>query len=399
MRSNPTRLGLVARIWTGFVALSSVAIGFALPLDGRSPSEVFAEVSWLVLPLLFTALGALIVARQPGNRISWILLAIGGGALIDSLAKVLLRTPPPKVTVVIWLAILASNTMWLVIFLGLFNLLYVFPGGRLLSARWRWVYWAEGLIVATVVLVGITAGTIGPSSDGWSIPNPVGVVDTDFFDGAIEVVFGLVLFTVVGGAFGAMLTRWRRAPVLVRTQLKWVLYASVLFIMGYSVSFALSGWVESGVLINLFFVPSIAAIPIAITVAILRYRLFEIDRIVSRTVAYSVVIGLLVAVYVQSVTLLTRVLPLDSDLAVAVSTLAVAALFAPVRRRVQLLVDRRFNRTTYVADNELEQFTNRLKETTDAVTVESELLDVTWRTLQPQVASVWIKPAADRPRA
>jgi hypothetical protein len=382
---------LVTKVWTALVVMASVGVAAAQPLDDATVPEAISMIGWLVLPVVFTTLGTLIFVRQPGNRISWILLTIGAGALLDAASQLLLESPSDSLSVATWVAIQVSNTAWLVVFLSLFNLLYVFPEGRLLSRRWRWVYWAEGVIVATVVLLGVTAIEIGPSSGEWSTENPVGFVTRDLFTGVLEAAFGLVLFTVVGGGLAAIVVRWRRSPTLVRNQIKWVAYAGAVFIVGYGVAFGLSVWGDAGILVNLVFVPAITAIPLAITAAILRYRLFEIDRIVSRTVTYTVVVGVLAVLYLQSVTLLTRVLPLESDVAVAVSTLAVAVLFTPIRRKVQTIVDRRFNRTRYIADRELDQFSARLKTNIDVHQVEDELIVVSTRTLQPETLGLWIR--------
>ncbi|HSJ28635.1 MAG TPA: hypothetical protein VLB67_10515 [Acidimicrobiia bacterium] len=386
---------LVTKVWTALVALASIGVAVAQPLDDATLPETISVIGWLVLPVVFTTLGTLIFVRQPGNRISWILLTIGVGTLMDAASHLLLATPPDSLDVATWVAIQVSNTAWLVIFLSLFNLLYVFPDGKLLSRRWRWVYWAEGVIVATVVLLGVTATEIGPSSSEWTTENPIGFVRQDLFSGVLQAAFSLLLFTIVGGGLAAIVIRWRRSPTLVRNQIKWVAYAGAVFIVGYGVAFGLSVWGDAGILVNLVFVPAITAIPLAITAAILRYRLFEIDRIVSRTVTYAVVVGVLAVLYLQSVTLLTRVLPLESDVAVAVSTLAVAVLFTPIRRKVQTSVDRRFNRTRYIADRELDKFTTRLKTNADVHEVEDELIAVSIRTLQPEALGLWIRQTRD----
>lgn len=377
--------------WTAVVAVASAVVVVLTPESQQSPVDLVSVIGWVLLPTLFTTLGVLILTRQPGNRISWILLTIGAGTLLDGVAEVLLLSPPEEVTVVTWLVIFASNTTWLVIFLSLFNLLYLFPDGSLPSPRWQWVYWVEGLIVGTIVFLGITSESIGPVSDAWLVPNPIGFVSEDFFSGAFEIGFSGLLLSVVGGGFAAMIVRWRRSPRMVRTQIKWVLFAGVLFLVGYSLAFVGSIWSEEAGVLNIFFVPSIAAIPVAITGAILRFRLYDIDRIISRTVSYGVVVAVLVAVYVQGIALLTGVLPLDSDVAVAGSTLLVAALFTPLRRVVQGRVDRRFNRTSYAADQELEKFSTQLKTISESAAIEGELLDVARRTLEPHTSAVWIK--------
>jgi hypothetical protein len=143
-----------------------------------------------------------------------------------------------------------------------------------------------------------------------------------------------------------------------------------------------------GVVVNAL---AFVAFPVAIGTAVTRYRLYEIDRVFSRTLGYAIVLGLLIVVYLSLVTLLTSVLPLQSNLAVASATLASAALFAPVRRRVQRWVDRRFNRTRYQADSELQAFAARIRDATDVDAIRADLLGVIDRTLQPALAGLWIR--------
>jgi hypothetical protein len=200
---------------------------------------------------------------------------------------------------------------------------------------------------------------------------------------------------------GALAVRRRRADAVERAQLNWFVAGSVLFVVFIIVPWAVSpeGQTDSfgsvfGVgetLVRVLIVIGMWALPAAITVAILRYRLYEIDRLVSRTVSYAVVIGMLVAVYAGGVFLLRSLLPVEGDLAVAASTLAVAALFNPLRRGVQQRVDRRFNRPRYDAEREVERFAGRMRTDLDLDDVTGDLLGVVTMTVQPAAATVWIR--------
>jgi hypothetical protein len=200
------------------------------------------------------------------------------------------------------------------------------------------------------------------------------------------------------GFIGRQVLSWRRSSGERRQQLKWLASGAAVSMAGLvlAVIFASSSGTSANVaqwLGNLAWF-GLAALPVSIGVAILRYRLYDIDRIISRTLAYALVTGLLIGVFAGIVLLTTDVLSLSSPVAVAASTLAAAALFNPLRQRVQRVVDRRFNRTRYNADRTVAAFATRLKDAVDVTTVRDDLTSVVQQTLEPAHVSLWISPPA-----
>jgi hypothetical protein len=259
--------------------------------------------------------------------------------------------------------------------------LLVFPDGRLPSPRWRWAAWLAGAGVAVMTL-GMAASTLG---------DPVRIALSEEEPGGLP---GLVLDVSVIAAAASFLAalvslaqRWRRARGNEREQLKWVAFAAGLALVANIVLqiFQLPGLGLVGVML----------VPVGAAVAILRYRLYDIDRIISRTLGYGLLTALLGLVYVAGVFVFGRLLNpggKPSGLAVAASTLAVAALFQPARRRVQAAVDRRFNRARYDAARTVAAFSARLRDQIDLDTLSTELLAVVDQTMEPTQVSFWLRP-------
>jgi hypothetical protein len=283
-------------------------------------------------------------------------------------------------------------------------LVLLFPDGRLPSRRWRPLPW---------VLLAVTAGwaaqrfqadtTItGGFSDALDVPgvrypNPLGIFPRHGWFSGLLAVLVPVGVTAVVLVVTSVFTRRRGASAERRKQLAWLGYIGLLVVIpvvafgAYGLS--VHGHVSSalGALFwgFLLIVPMIG-IPAACTVAVLKYRLYEIDKIISRTLAYAIVTGLLVGVYAGLVLLATQVLPFNGRVAVAGSTLAAAALFTPLRSRVQRLVDSRFNRTRYDADRTVSAFAARLKDAVDLDSIRDDLAGTVRRALEPAHMSVWV---------
>jgi hypothetical protein len=268
----------------------------------------------------------------------------------------------------------------------------LFPTGKLPSRRWRPVAWAAWAGVAGWVLgcaFSPTIVTISPAT-----PNPVGVTGPagDIFK--ITAFGGMLLIAATGlAAVLSLAFRYRRVGTAERAQLKWLVYAGVLIVAALLVSAVATRIMGPGHaatnLQNAMTSGAIALVPVAIGIAVLRYRLYDIDRVVSRTVAYAIVTGLLVGVYAGLVLLATQVPGVRTPVAVAASTLAAAALFNPVRRRVQHVVDRRFNRARYDADQTVAAFAARLKDAVDLDAVRDDLANVVHQALEPAHVSLW----------
>jgi hypothetical protein len=382
-----------ARWVAGCVAAGSVALigaGLALAYVDRHllPASLtnwtISSVSAQVVNVAVPVTGFVIASRRPGNRIGWLFLvaglALGLGAFSNPYALhalVVDRGSWPAGRVFGWL----SNWIWAIPFAMLAFLFLLFPTGRLRSRRWRPAAWFVGgafAFAAALALVIATSSWAHPfASPGPGIPaglaGAFGLMITFLFSAAL-------LVSVV-----AIVVRFVKSSGEERLQLKWCAWAALVLAVVTVASF----WLNSAA-VNVLQSLAFLGLWTAIAMAVLKYRLYEIDRIISRTLAYAIVTGLLVGVYAGLVLLATRVLSVHTPVAVAVSTLAAVALFNPVRRRVQLRVDRRFNRARYDVDRMMAGFAARLKDTVDLDSVRDDLAGVVHQALEPAHVSVWI---------
>lgn len=277
-------------------------------------------------------------------------------------------------------------------------ILLLFPTGHLLSRRWRIFAWLPGLAVGGLSL--LTALSERLEGEGFSIANPIGISGlNNVEEGTPGDIAGLMFLAAAVGAVGSLVVRFRRSRGVERQQLKWFTYAAAILLAGAVVGELGSqlGLALPEVMEGLFFEVPLAFLPIAIGIAILRYRLFEIDRVINRTIVYSVLTVVLVGLYVALVIVLQTLLrPLtpSSDLAIVASTLAVAAIFNTARRRVQAFVDRRFYRRKYDAQRTLDSFSLRLRDEVDMNVLVDDVRDVLNETLQPRHLGIWISQSA-----
>ena len=338
--------------------------------------------------IVYTALGLVIAWRRPRLVIGWLVSAIGLGILVyqcisEYALRGLLVESVPLVGATE--AALLSQTTWSLAFGPIPILLLLYPTGKLLSKRWIWA--GAAAVLAMVIIAVVSTVALWPyrhlGADLLSLEDTV-------LDERVNLLFtvGLILLSsALAASFASLIVRWRRSSGIVRLQLKWLMLGGLL-VCGQSVTVFFPG---SGVIYEILLLTGLIALPTAIAVAMLRYRLFEIDRIISRTVTYGVVTAVLVLVYLGSVFVLRLLLPVEGQLAVAGSTLATAALFNPIRRRVQDLVDRRFNRARYDAEHTLSAFTNRLRNQVDLDALSEEINTVARDTLQPAMVSIWLR--------
>ncbi|MEX1133253.1 MAG: hypothetical protein WED83_00230 [Acidimicrobiia bacterium] len=323
--------------------------------------------------LSLLSVGSLLVLRVPANRVSWVLLAVALGIGLMSAFEGGASSELGETLGAIALFGLVLPG------LGVFVPLW-FPTGDTHSAGWRWVAWVGGAGV-----VGIVAG--------WAVVILVEAGDSDI-DGCTSIgtcasVIGLVLVLgAVVAAIGSLVVRWVKSEGEERLQMKWLVPAFFVFGLGI---FAEFGGFQGSLAANILLPAGLILVPVAIGLAILRYRLYDIDRIVSRTVSYTVLVVLLVAVYAGGVTGLTSLLPDQSQLVVAATTLAVAALFNPVRKRVQVWVDRRFNRSRYDAQRVMDRFAGSLRDRVDTEEVVDGWVGVVSETMQPTAVAVWVR--------
>ncbi len=361
-----------------------------------------AQPIGVVLGISFSVLGALIVSRQPGNRIGWIYLLIGVLASLQSITVLYYERGVihPGLPGTRWSA-WASTWVTFPVFptgLALFAFL-LFPSGRLPSPRWRPVAWLAVVFAGVAIL--LAAFQPGNLTVGNGLPpvrNPLGVDILGAKSSVISAVSYSVGIAVIAVVIGGLFLRVRRRPGLhERQQVKLLAYSAAVTIASLVV---LTATYLAGLKVgNSFYDMPIVfgfgiAVPVACGVAILRHGLYDIDRLISRTVSYTILTGLLVTVFAAIVLLTTRLLPFTSSVGVAISTLAAAALFNPLRRRIQRVVDRRFNRAHYDAQSAVGTFGSRLRDAVDTDTICGGLLEAADQALAPAYVSIWIKPAS-----
>jgi hypothetical protein len=379
-------------IWAVTVAATATALGYnalhrlpaSLASQGGSPANRAVVV---VFVASFATVGALLAWKRPGNPIGWLLSATGLAYAVGA-SSILLAHFPRTLTLANWLGWIWLLGLGLCVFVVL-----LFPTGNLPSRRWRPVAWAAGAGLAGWVLGNAFAPTILSVSP--PVPNPVGVTGPAGDTFKIMAPGGVVLIAATGlAAIVSLAFRYRRARTAERAQLRWLVYAGALIVAGLIAEVPVEAIIGPGNaannLQNAVSSGAVALVPVAIGIAVLRYRLYDIDRVISRTLAYAIITGLLVGIYAGLVLLATQVVGLRTPVAVAAATLAAAALFSPVRRRVQRVVDRRFNRARYDADKTVAAFAARLKDAVDLDAVRDDLAGVVQKALEPAHISVWL---------
>jgi hypothetical protein len=343
----------------------------------------------------FAAVGALLVVKRPTNLIGWIMttlaLMIGLFPVGDAYAGYVMTTRGHPDALAVLGAWVQSWYWFLLIALTFVYLPLLFPDGRLPSRRWLPVAVLPGIAALAALVLGALTDTLTGQNIDYRIDNPIGIEGlAPIEELPIFGLLGVLLAVGILTAMASVLVRFRRSRGVEREQMKWFLYASALL-----PTFLVSDYlpdVVGAVLFSLVFI----ALPVAIGVAILRYRLYEIDLIISRTLVYGPLTAMLVLLYVGSVVSLQyafRVLTgQSSQIAIVASTLAIAALFSPLRGRIQSFIDRSFYRRKYDAAKTLAQFSSRLRDETDLDSLNGELVSVVRETMQPANVSLWLRP-------
>ena len=383
------------------LALTLLAAGLVLLWtrpDGPAPEgyasraeQAISLVSLLGPPLL----GGLLAARRPANPYGWLWLAYGlGWAVVGFTNAYAIYVSASGGDGLPWWAgsIAWTGDVVFVPLLGLTTLiLLLFPDGRPPSRRWRWVTRAIGV----TVVVTTVAGALLPADEADPIGNPLAV------QGSIEALADTIanvgittLFLAILLSAVLLLLRFRRARGLQRQQLKWLAYGGGL--LAAYILLDIISQVPPGLVDALIEALTFGALYVGVGVAVLRYRLYDIDRLINRTLVYGLLTALLAGVYAAIVLVVGQVFggvgEEPPSWAVAGATLAVAALFQPARRRIQAVVDRRFNRRKYDAAKTVEAFSRRLREEVDLDALSGELLGVVDQTMQPTRASIWLRP-------
>jgi hypothetical protein len=371
---------------------------FSLLLPGEGRGESFwVYLQFVAFAMAFVTVGAVVASRRPENLVGWLLLAIGFevvlGTFVAGYAEYALLVRPGSLPGGIAAAWLAE---WLLVpvFHLLALLLLLFPDGRLPSRRWRPFVWL--VVITALAAVFARAFSPGPLEGFPGTPNPLGI---EALGGLLSViarvweVLGLILVVIVSTA--SLWVRVRRGRGEERQQVKWLLYAATLLSVAGLLTLIVepigTGWVGL-LLITLGFL----SVPVAIGIAILRYHLYDIDLIINRTLVYATLTVSLAAIYFGSIVVSQQLFVLLTDqqstLAVVASTLLIAALFNPLRGRIQSFIDRRFYRSKYDARKTLEDFSVKLREETDLAALNNELVEVVRKTMQPAHVSVWLRP-------
>ena len=357
---------LTTAVWVAVLVLLASAATLALKWGDADAAGVAFAVELGLFMLGFTVLGVLIARREPHNAVGWLFCAVPIGVLAGTVSGMYAESGLRGDTVVGWF----STWTWLTALLAyaLFVPL-LFPDGRLPGRRWRLVGWADG-----VALLGVFVAA---------------ALDVDLL-GVIFVVGSIALVPV---SLASVVVRYRRAGSTQRLQLRWCVFAVCAGFAGFILVSLLASVVEW---VQFLYVFVYALLPMAVGVAMLRYRLYEIDVIIRRTLTYACLVAALAAVYLGGVALagalLRQLTGSSSVLAVTLSTLVVALAFQPLRRRIQRAVDHRFARARYDANQAVDAFSGRLREQIDLDALSAELVAVVRRTVQPSQTTLWLRP-------
>jgi len=391
------RAGLVWLIGLVAVAITAAAAALGSATQPDEPGLVATAIVLLVASL--GTVGALIVIRQSRNPIGWVLwlsaLGLALGMAIDGYVTASLTLAGGQLPGTTWLAWLLNVLYAPVLGALLIVLPLLFPNGQLLTPRWRWVL---GLAVAIgIAWILPTLFAPGPLEGTDEIVNPLGIEAVGTTRGFFDAASGIGLAIVLPLVLASLILRYRRGTGTEQQQLKW--FAAAVILTGSCFAVAILPVGPLPVDFWLAWIVAIPLIPIAIGIAILRYRLYDIDRIISRTISWALVTGLLIACFAGLVIGLTTLLGSlagGSTFAVAGSTLVVFALFQPLRRRIQVAVDRRFDRARYDARRTADAFAGRLRNDVDLASVQGDLLGVVVGSLQPSSVGLWMRPDGGR---
>jgi hypothetical protein len=403
---------LCVTIFVAGVALGVLAHSAQYPNNWVTVGTVSDTLSYVTF-LTFPLVGALVASRRPHNPIGWI-------CLVDGLLFMLLGmidsyslygvAKPGSVPFPVAIGTLGNQWLWVptVGLLGIY-LLLLFPDGRLPSRRWRPLAWFAGAVIA---LLSVTEGLApGPLENQGGVRNPFGLEELPWLADAALVILPLLPLCILASAVSLVL-RYRRSRGEVRQQIKWIAFVASFAGLVYLIAL-ISPFIFVPELLGggrlpplpvwfdlLFFVAVLgfAGIPVAIGFAVLRYRLYDIDVIINRTLVYGTLTALLVALYFSGVATTQAIFRTltgqeeQPQLAIVVSTLVIAALFNPLRGRIQTFIDRRFYRSKYDAAKTLETFSAKLRDKTDLEVLNDELVSVVRETMQPAHVSLWLRP-------
>lgn len=397
---QPRGPALLAWIFCAVITATSLYSAGSILAQPGPTADQYANVVFTLVPLLFAFPAALIITRQPRNTIGWLMMIDPLVEIPSSLFSIYFASfssaPPPASFLTVFMAWVVSLS-WMALIFPILLIPLFFPTGRLISPRWRWtVYLAVGMVLFLMIWGALTR-KVELDFVPWAMTNPAGFISEEATN-AILPPWSILLAVLTVASLVSVVVRYRRGSVIERQQMKWLLYACFLFGVVYIPSVILNTdttqWSVDQV--TSFLLPfAIMTIPAAITIAVLRYHLFDIDVIIRQTLVYVILTGLLGLVYLGGVVVLQQVFRAftgqTADAAVVITTLAIAALFTPLRRRIQAVIDRRFFRQKYNAEQALARFAVAARGSADLDVLTTMLLDITQETLQPTQANLLLR--------
>jgi hypothetical protein len=364
-----------------------------------SLSRGYSSNLWTALAFLPTAaVGAILARRRSGNPIGWLLMGVGlaafGSADAGQYAVLAYREGHADLPLDRLAAFLSTG--WLLMLILLPLPIMLFPDGRLPSRRWRWTL-VVYVAACAFALLAVSLGNSAAFSDRRLDVDTSGDLlassqSARHFQDIAKPIFVVVYLVIVLSWGIRQFATYRSSKGDRREQLKWLIAGGTTAVLGAVAAITLGSASPALQALGAVGVVAIAALPVSVGVGVLKYRLYEIDRLLSRTLSYLVVTGLLVGVYIGVIALTTQLTPLSSSVGVAASTLAAVGLFNPLRRRVQHIVDRRFNRSRYDTQATLAAYTLRVRDAVELDAIRSDLLVAVQHTVEPSHVALWIKP-------
>jgi hypothetical protein len=313
--------------------------------------EFFSGISFRLFPMIFAVLAALVISRQPANLIGWLMALPVFGGIITFITEAYFQNiiiPPPAPSFFFLLMIWINNTSWTLFIFPIILIPLFFPDGHPPSPRWKWVAYYAGVVCIFFYGLATASKEFGPNDSGWTVTNPVGFVSTKILDRWLSLPWAIALFLLVFICIAALVVRFRRGTSVEKAQIKWVVYASMFFGIIYLTLLPVSFKDDNKLLndiFNILFSFSLSVVPAGISIAILRYRLWDIDFVINRSLVYGALTALLALFLGGSLFIVSRLFQNFTGgplVAVAVSASIFGGIFQPARRLLQRFVDRRF---------------------------------------------------------
>ncbi len=398
------RNSLLTWIFFGLIAVAVASGVFSYLVITLKQGNISLNALLLPLvPVVFVLVGALIISRQPRNVIGWLLMFLGVSVILIAPLDAYLQPflsesfiPPDSPSFIFLLSLWFNSWDWMLLLLPIMFIMVLFPTGRPLSRRWGWLIYFGLAWAGVSILLTTISTTLSPGIDGgdWTVRNPVGLLDDGEWVNIISPVFVTSLFAWGLLCAVSLFVRFRNEQGVEREQIKWLFFAGAVFAAFFLIPLTMDTTIAEKVWSLLL--PFVTlTIPASIAIAILRYRLYDIDIIIRKTLVYTVVSVVLALIYFGGVILLQQlfrgVSGENSPLAIVISTLVIAALFNPLRGRVQDTIDQRFFRRKYDAQQALAAFAATARDEVDMDKLSASLLEVVDETIQPDQTSLWLR--------